>query len=137
MATVGDVYLYNVVVRDRKQKMKFREIILKDKVIAEVLEEGVVIRNSQDVLEVMGECQADGYVFYTHHFEDDFFDLSTKKLGEVMQKFANYRVKMAVVGDFSRYPSKTLKDFIYESNRMGEYLFMGTIEEVIKRWSLI
>jgi len=32
---------------------------------------------------------------------DDFFDLSTGLAGEILQKFVNYHVKIAIVGDFS------------------------------------
>ncbi len=45
---------------------------------------------------------------------DDFFDLSTRLAGEILQKFINYHVKIAIIGDFSIYTSKSLKDFIYE-----------------------
>ena len=31
----------------------------------------------------------------------DFFDLSTKIAGEILQKFITYRTKIAIVGDFS------------------------------------
>ena len=43
-----------------------------------------------------------------------FFDLSTRLAGEILQKFINYHVKIAIIGDFSIYTSKSLKDFIYE-----------------------
>lgn len=32
---------------------------------------------------------------------------------EVLQKFINYQTKIAIIGDFSGYTSKSLKDFIY------------------------
>ena len=37
--------------------------------------------------------------------------------GEILQKFSNYRVRLAIVGDFTPYSSKSIKDFIYESNK--------------------
>ena len=55
---------------------------------------------------------------------EDFFDLSTRLAGEILQKFVNYQVKIAIVGDFSVYTSKSLKDFIYESNK-GREIFLG------------
>lgn len=54
---------------------------------------------------------------------DDFFILSTGIAGEILQKFINYHLKIAIVGDYSRYTSKPLKDFIYESNNGNSILF--------------
>lgn len=48
---------------------------------------------------------------------ETFFDLRTGLAGEVLQKFTNYNMKLAIVGDFSGYTSKALADFIRESNR--------------------
>jgi hypothetical protein len=106
---------------------------MKDKCV-EVVSTDILIKNTQDVLDLMGNYPADAYVFHTHNFEDDFFDLSTKKLGEILQKFSNYRIKVAIIGDFNKYPSKTLKDFIYETNKFGDYLFVPSMEEVEKKW---
>ncbi len=54
---------------------------------------------------------------------DDFFVLSTCLAGEVLQKFTNYGVRLAIFGDFSKYTSKPLKDFIYESNKGKSFYF--------------
>ena len=54
----------------------------------------------------------------------DFFDLKTRFAGEILQKFSNYDVKLAIVGDFSKYSSKSLRDFIYESNK-GKLIFFA------------
>lgn len=64
---------------------------------------------------------------------EDFFILSTRLAGEILQKFINYRVKMAVYGDYSRYTSKPLKDFIYESNKGKDFFFVSTKEEAIQK----
>ena len=44
--------------------------------------------------------------------------------GEILQKFINYHVKIAIYGDYSVYTSKPLRDFIYESNH-GKDVFVG------------
>ena len=64
---------------------------------------------------------------------DNFFILSTGLAGEILQKFVNYQVKMAVYGDFSRYTSKPLRDFIYESNQGEHFWFVPTREEALRR----
>lgn len=66
-------------------------------------------------------------------FADRFFLLSSGFAGEVLQKFVNYRLKVAIVGDYSNYTSKPLKDFIYESNNGNEVFFVPTMEEAVEK----
>lgn len=62
---------------------------------------------------------------------EDFFILSTGIAGEILQKFINYHIRIAIFGDYSRYTSKPLKDFIYESNHGKNFFFVSTKEEAI------
>lgn len=48
-----------------------------------------------------------------------------------MQKFINYHIKIAIYGDYSKYTSKPLKDFIYESNKGKDVFFVATLDEAI------
>ena len=64
---------------------------------------------------------------------EDFFILSTGLAGEVLQKFVNYHVKAAIYGDYSRYTSKPLRDFLYESNQGRDFFFVATREEALHR----
>lgn len=50
-----------------------------------------------------------------------------------IKRFINYGIKFAVYGDFSRYTSKPLKDFIYESNHGKDVFFTSDWEETVKR----
>lgn len=68
---------------------------------------------------------------------EDFFDLSTRIAGEILQKFVNYNVKIAIVGDFSVYTSKSLKDFIYESNKGKDVFFLPDEKQAIEKLSLV
>lgn len=64
---------------------------------------------------------------------DEFFILSSGMAGEILQKFINYHVKIAIYGDYSHFTSKPLKDFIYESNNGNDFFFVSTKEEAIQR----
>lgn len=68
---------------------------------------------------------------------EDFFHLSTKLAGEILQKFVNYNVKLAIVGDFSVYTSKSLKDFIYESNKGKDIFFLSDENQAIEKLSFV
>jgi hypothetical protein len=65
---------------------------------------------------------------------DDFFRLKTLIAGEVIQRFAMYRFRVAIIGDISRYlaESKSLRDFVYECNRGNQCWFVDA-EELSKR----
>lgn len=64
---------------------------------------------------------------------EDFFILSKGLAGEVLQKFINYHIKAAIYGDYSKYTSKPLKDFIYESNHGNDFFFVASQEEAIQK----
>ncbi|MCI8640801.1 MAG: DUF4180 domain-containing protein [Clostridia bacterium] len=63
---------------------------------------------------------------------EDFFILSKGLAGEILQKFVNYQTKFAIYGDYSKYTSKPLKDFIYESNNGKDIFFTENEEEAEK-----
>lgn len=62
---------------------------------------------------------------------EDFFILSKGLAGEILQKFVNYQTKFAIYGDYSKYTSKPLKDFIYESNNGKDIFFAKNEDEAI------
>lgn len=62
---------------------------------------------------------------------EDFFILSKGLAGEILQKFVNYQTKFAIYGDNSKYTSKPLKDFIYESNNGKDIFFAKNEDEAI------
>lgn len=64
---------------------------------------------------------------------EEFFILSNGIAGEILQKFINYHVRIAIYGDYSHYTSKPLKDFIYESNHGNDFFFVPTKEEAIQK----
>lgn len=68
---------------------------------------------------------------------EDFFDLSTKVAGDTLQKFINYGTKLAIVGDFSNYTSKSLRDFIYECNKGKDIFFLSDEKEAIEKLSRV
>lgn len=105
--------------------------------IAVVSSDEMVIADVQSALDlamtVKYETGAANIVIGKKLICEDFFILSTKLAGEILQKFINYRVKMAVYGDYSRYTSKPLKDFIYESNKGKDFFFVSTKEDAIQK----
>ena len=66
---------------------------------------------------------------------NDFFVLRTCLAGEILQKFINYGVRFAIYGDFSKYTSKPLMDFMYESNKGKEIYFQPTVSLAVDKLS--
>lgn len=96
--------------------------------IAVIKGEGLILTDVQSALDLIGEAGSDKIIVFKENIAEDFFKLSTGKLGEVLQKFVNYGISVAIVGDFSAYTSKPLKDFIYESNK-GRHVFFVADEK--------
>lgn len=105
--------------------------------IAIVIGEEKVITDTQSALDLLAtvsyETEANRIVINKENIVDSFFVLSTGLAGEIPQKFVTYNTKVAIYGDFTKYTSKPLKDFIYESNRGDDIFFLPTQEEAIER----
>lgn len=71
-------------------------------------------------------------VFEKESLPEAFFDLRTNIAGEILQKFTNYRFRVAFVGDYAGYTSKALRDFIYESNKGNSVFFVETLEQALE-----
>ena len=70
---------------------------------------------------------------YKSAIAEDFFKLSTGIADEVAQKFVNYSYRLAIIGDFSGYTSKPLRDYIYECNKGGHLYFVADEDEAAKK----
>lgn len=106
--------------------------------IAEVVSDEMIIQSPQDRLDLMGDIYYQGFdkvIIYEKDITPDFFDLKTKIAGEILQKFSNYRIGLAIVGNFSKYESHSMKDFIFESNKTRHVNFVETLEDALKNFS--
>lgn len=97
----------------------------------------IVITDSQSALDILMsakyELETKNIVIDKKLITEDFFILSTGLAGEILQKYINYGGRIAIYGDYSKYKSKPLKDFIYESNKGRDVFFVATQEEAIER----
>jgi Domain of unknown function (DUF4180) len=103
--------------------------------------DGPKLRSDCDVPELIGhalEQDVDLVIIPKERLDDDFFALRTRIAGEVIQKFVNYRLSLAIVGDISLQVSENsaLRDFVAESNR-GHHIWFVTnlpaLDERLKR----
>ncbi len=102
--------------------------------IAEVLADEIMVKTSDDGLQLLGDLYYSGFdaiVLHQQNIAPDFFDLKTGMAGEILQKFSNYRMRLFILGDFTSVSSKSLTDFIRESNKGKQVNFVSSLEEVL------
>ena len=112
--------------------MVIRQVEKNGKICAVAESSDMVIRDLPSALDLLAavryETEADRVVISKELITDHFFILSTRLAGDILQKFVNYRVRIAIYGDFSGYTSKPLKEFIQESNRGDSVFFTANYE---------
>ena len=116
--------------------MEFLEHTTGGGMAVEIKAEELVIQSEQDALDIMANIgyQFDSRIIIIHkkNLGEDFFDLSSGLAGGILQKFSNYRVRLLVVGDFSGNGSRSLKEFILESNKGRQVNFVADISKAIE-----
>jgi len=116
--------------------MDFEIHNINDSEIAEVIFDNTLIHSASDGLDLLGTLyfqSFDKIILHQHNLCEGFFDLKTGIAGEILQKFSNYRVRLAIVGDFESYSGKSLSDFMFESNKLGDINFVKTTEDAIRK----
>ena len=95
--------------------------------IWDVSAEGKLLSSEQDALDLIGETYGTGaevVAIPLARLAPEFWVLSNQKAGHFIQKFVNYGLRVAIVGDVSAHVDKSnaLRDFVTESNRRGREL---------------
>lgn len=102
--------------------------------VAEIITDKVILRSTEDGLDLLGNLYYQGFdkiVIHEKNITPGFFDLKTKIAGEILQKFAQYQMPLIIVGDFSKYKSKSLNDFIFESNKSQQINFIKDLSNIL------
>lgn len=84
-------------------------------------------------------ASADIVVIPTERLSEDFFRLGTRLAGNVVQKFANYRIRLAIIDDVSAHVDKSeaLRAFVHEANRGQALWFARDLDELEQRLASI
>lgn len=85
--------------------MNIATVVHDGRTIAVVSGSEILVSDVQSALDLMAtvryETDYDRIVIHKALLSEGFFDLKTRLAGEILQKFINYQLKAAVVGDFS------------------------------------
>ena len=114
--------------------MKYIQHYVNGKTIAELNAQDVVLKTTQEFLQMIMDSYAEAIIVHKQNIDESFFDLRSGLAGEMLQKVVNYRLQLAIIGEFFIYESKSLKAFIAESNRSNTIVFVSSVEEALKRF---
>ncbi len=107
--------------------------------IAVAHSDSIILTDGQSALDtimtISSETGTNRIALNKEAISEDFFNLRTKLAGEILQKFMNYNMKFAIIGNFSSYTSKSLNDFIYECNHGHHIFFVSSEQEAIEKLS--
>ena len=106
--------------------------------VLELIADGTKLRTYNDAVDLIGksfENRATPIVIPVECLDDEFFQLSTRIAGELIQKFVQYRLRLAIVGDISGFlaESSALRAFVIESNRGKDVWFLASRAELSRR----
>ena len=104
--------------------------------IAVVEGDGILLASAADMRDLLLEAyraKAEAVAIREENIAPAFFDLRTGLAGEILQKAVNYRGRLMIVGDISRYTEKSesLRALVRESNRGKDVRFVRTIKEFL------
>jgi len=104
--------------------------------IVEFLSDGIILKSGGDMLELLIKARANDVSNVALHEANicpEFFDLKTGIAGDVLQKLVNYRGRLAIVGDISRYleRSESLRALVRECNRGRDVTFVADLKTLL------
>lgn len=101
-------------------------------------QEGPSLAGVADFNDIIGDMFSTGAtlaVIPAARLTPEFLRLSSGLAGEVLQKFVNYGLRVAVLGDIAPAleASAPLRDFVRESNRGSQVWFLADLAELEAR----
>ncbi|MET7399237.1 DUF4180 domain-containing protein [Dactylosporangium sp. NPDC005572] len=98
---------------------------------------GPVVATEQDALDLIGSAFAGAEVVAVPagRLDERFFRLGTRFAGEIMQKFVNYHLRLAVIGDIDDHTSRSeaLQALVRESNGGNHIWFLKDLDALAQR----
>jgi PadR family transcriptional regulator AphA len=114
--------------------MKTFVIEIEGKKLVELAKGEAVIRNERDALELAGICGFSGApraLVHADNLAEEFFDLKTRVAGDVLQKFINYRIRVAAVLSRERIGTGRFSEMVMEANRGDDFRVFDDKEKAI------
>lgn len=96
---------------------------------------GDAIVSQEDTSDLIGNAWVENVeviALPVSRLDPEFFRLASGQAGAILQKIANYQLKLAVIGDIAAQlaASGALRDFVWESNRGEHVWFFDEVAEL-------
>ena len=91
--------------------MEIKIHTIDDRKIAEIISDNIVLQTVEDAVDLIGNMSYQGFdklIIHEENIISDFFELKNKIAGNILQKFSQYSMPLAIIGDFEKYESKSL-----------------------------
>jgi hypothetical protein len=95
-----------------------------------------LLKNIDDVIGLIGYCfekKVNRVLLYTKNLTKKFFDLSSHEAGMILQKFRDYRIKLAVVLAADMMSKGKFGEMVAEENQ-GIYFHAFTNRQDAEEW---
>lgn len=92
-------------------------------------------RDADDFLSLGWQHGTDMLAIPIERLGPDILRLRTRLLGQMVQKFVNYRMRLAIVGDILPFAAESgaLRDFVYEANQGKSLWFVADLDALAAR----
>jgi Domain of unknown function (DUF4180) len=99
---------------------------------------GVTLGSERDALDLIGQAfeeHAGVVVVPAELVDEKFFELRTRVAGDVVLKFAGYRIRLVIMGDLGDVlaASESFRAFVYETNKGRDIWFVADRAELDER----
>lgn len=102
--------------------------------IAEIQSDQWVLDTAEKGADLVGSLYFSGFdrvIVHQKNVHPDFYHLKNKLAGEILQKFSNYRIRLAIIGPIETKGSQSLEQFIRESNQGRQINFLETLDSAL------
>lgn len=113
-------------------KMNFKVVEKSDKKYIEIASAERPLYTEQDAVDIITLCfENNAFLLMLHAgiFSEDFFKLRTGVAGQMLQKFTNYRAKVAILVTGEEKIRGKFKELLTEANRGNDFRVFGSAAE--------
>jgi hypothetical protein len=106
--------------------------------VLECSPDGQVVDSDRATMDLIADAMghdAELVALPVERLPDEFFSLRSGLAGLIAQKFVNYRMRLAIVGDVTAHVDRStaLRDFVRETNRGSQLWFVADGAELRER----
>ncbi len=101
---------------------------------AECVTDETIITKEQEAVDLIGLCgyhQTNNLLIYAHNVDERFFELKSTLAGNVLQKFMNYYMRVAMVMDDNLSDNKRFCEMALETNKGNHFRIFTNRQDAI------